>query len=149
MKYEVSAGGVIVYHSPRILYILLLKDRKGSWTFPKGLIENREKLEDTAQREIAEEVGIRKLKYIMQLTSVEYMYRWEGSLRKKTVHYFLFEVPRKVKATPQREEGILEARWFSFEKAVELIGYPKTNLRILKEVEKYEWRHREEAKKAF
>lgn len=132
MEYETSAGGVIISinHDPKIL---LLKDKRGKWTFPKGLIEPGENREQTAMREISEEVGIKNLKLLKTLTPVEYFYRWEGVLRKKTVYYYLFNGNDQENPVPQEDEGILEVRWHSFKDAKKIIGYKKTNNKILDE----------------
>lgn len=135
MIYEISAGGVIVSRQKNQLQVLLIKDKNAHWTFPKGLIEKGEKKETTAAREIAEEVGIKNLKLLSPLTPVQYLYKWNGDLRKKTVHYYLFQNGGEEHLTPQLEEGIMEVKWFAWEEAKKVVGYPKTNKRILKEAE--------------
>lgn len=137
MKYETSAGGLIISIINNKLHLLLIKDKKGKWTFPKGLIETGEQQKTTAIREIGEEVGIHKLKYLKALTPVKYFYKWEGKLRQKTVHYFLFQNVSKEKLIPQREEGIMYIRWFLWKNVVKNIGYPKTNLKLIKEIFPY------------
>lgn len=134
MKFEISAGGVIVKRVGDNFEILLLKDKAGKWTFPKGLQEKGELLAKTARREIAEEVCIKDIKLIKALTPVNYLYKWEGELVKKTVHYFLFEIKSRAHPKPQRAEGILDVQWFSNVSAQENIGYPKTNKPVLTEV---------------
>ena len=135
MIYETSAGGVIVSFKNKKPSVLLLKDKTAHWTFPKGLIEQGENREVTATREIGEEVGIRNLKLIASLKPVRYFYKWDGEIRKKTVYYYLFQNGGSEHLTPQLEEGIMEVRWFDIEEAKKTIGYPKTNLMVLKEVE--------------
>lgn len=134
MKREISAGGVIVAMIKGKWHVLLLKDKNGNWTFPKGLIEKGEAFRETAVREIGEEVGITTLKFIKGLASVDYLYKWEGNLIKKTVHYFLFENGGYEKLIPQTKEGIMDVKWFPFQEAVSLVGYPKTNQPLLKKV---------------
>ena len=133
MEYETSAGGVIVAEKNHELHVLLLKDKNGKWTFPKGLIETGEEREVAAMREISEEVGLKNLKLIAPLAPVNYLYRWEGKLKKKTVHYYLFQGKGTELATPQIEEGILQVRWFPFAEAETIIGYPQTNKKLLRE----------------
>lgn len=133
MKYETSAGGVIVAAKDKKLLVLLLQDKKGEWTFPKGLIERGENREKTAEREIAEEVGIKKLTLIASLPPVEYFYKWEGALIKKKVYYYIFRNGGEEKLIPQRDEGIMDVRWFSLAEAAKVIGYKKTNVPVLKE----------------
>ena len=135
MIYEISAGGVIIAHKNNKLQVLLLKDKTAKWTFPKGLIEDGEKKQETAAREIGEEVGIKNLKLIAPLKPVQYFYKWNGELRQKTVHYYLFRNGGEEQLTPQLAEGIMEVRFFLWEEAKKIIGYPKTNKGILEEAE--------------
>ena len=52
---EKSCGAIIVSDSGRIL---LIHQRKGHWSFPKGHVESGETEEMTALREVKEEVGL-------------------------------------------------------------------------------------------
>ncbi len=135
MKQEFSAGGIIVLKKASQVKVLLLKDKTGKWTFPKGLIDKNEDKETTAIREIGEEVGIKKLRLMGNLKPVKYFYRWEGKLVHKTVDYFLFTSSDQEKLKPQREEGILDAKWWEWNKAKEIIGYKKSNTNLLNEAE--------------
>lgn len=133
MHFESSAGGIIFSSLKNALHVLLIKDKNSRWTFPKGLIEKREKPEMTAEREIAEEVGLRQLILIAPLTAIEYFYKWEGTLIKKKVHYYVFNYKGRKKPVPQTEEGIMEVRWVEFIEALKVVGYKKTNVPLLKE----------------
>lgn len=134
MREEISAGGVVFKKTEDKFYLLLLKDQNDNWTFPKGLIEPSEDPKEAAKREIGEETGITQIEFFKELTPIQYWYKWEGNLIKKTVHYFLFEAKREEAFKPQKEEGITEVRWFSSEEAYQMVGYPKTNKKILEEV---------------
>lgn len=131
-KIEISAGGLIVTKVKNNWFILVMKDRKGVWTFPKGKIEKGEKIEETAEREIEEEVGIHGLSYRARLTPSQYWYYRNGAV-KKTVYYLLFEARTRHKPTVQAEEGISEAAWIPLSTAGKKIGYPKTNSPLLVE----------------
>jgi len=133
MNTETSAGGIIVYRNNQTWEILVMKDRKGAWTFPKGKVEGEEGLEHAAIREITEEVGLTNLSLIAPLTPVTYWY-FRGDSIKKTVQYFLFRSETKQTPIVQTEEGISEAKWVDMETALTIIGYPQTNLPLLKDV---------------
>ncbi len=133
MRIEISAGGIIFRKKNDTLEILLLKDSKGKWTFPKGLVEKDEDRVDTAQREIAEEVGLKNTHFVAVADKVEYFYRWEGELVKKTVYYFIFSFTGEETPVPQTEEGIQEVQWFDPDEAVSLLGYKKSNKKILED----------------
>lgn len=107
-----------------------MKDMNKSWTFPKGLMEKNEKPKVTAEREISEELGVTGLKLKGKLKDIEYWYKRNGLIH-KTVHYYLFEVKGNPKIKTQKEEGISEAKWFDIGEAKNIIGYPKTNVKLL------------------
>jgi len=130
MRTERSAGGVIVRNIHGVWLILVLQDMNDSWTFPKGKIDAGETPEQTARREIVEEVGIRSLTTITKLPDTRYTYKKDGLIR-KTVLYFLFESKGNETIMNQTEEGIHNATWIPIEKAIEIIGYQKTNKPLL------------------
>lgn len=133
MKYELSAGGVVVKKVKTSYLILLLKDKNNNWTFPKGLIEENEVPQKAAIREIREETGIKKVTFIKQITPIRYYYKFDSKIINKTVLYFLFETKGSQKPVPQKEEGIQEVRWFDIKEVEKMIGYKKTNENIIKE----------------
>jgi 8-oxo-dGTP pyrophosphatase MutT (NUDIX family) len=132
MMKELSAGGIIFYRGTTGVMVLVMKDRKGVWTFPKGKIEEGEDLETTAVREIAEEVGIRNLTLVGALTPASYWYFRTLPIR-KTVHFFVFLSKSPQKPVVQTEEGITAATWLPVEEAKKVIGYPNTNLPLITE----------------
>lgn len=136
MRTEASAGGVIVRSKRRSWQVLLMRDRKGNWTFPKGLIEGGEDASRTALREIQEELGLSQLRLLEKLNTIQYYYQREGLIN-KTVYYFLFLNESDKRLRVQKEEGITEARWLSFAVALRTIGYPKTNRLLLLEAQKF------------
>jgi len=130
MKTEKSAGGIIVRKIQNNWHVLLMRDMNNTWTFPKGIIEDKENAHDAAKREIYEEVGLSNLTSIKQLGSVEYFYRRNGRIQ-KTVHYYLFLSRGRKKPVSQKNEGIKDAAFFPFEKAISSVGYAKTNKPLL------------------
>jgi 8-oxo-dGTP pyrophosphatase MutT (NUDIX family) len=50
-----AAGGVVLAGDE----VLLIRDRYGRWTFPKGHVEPGETDEEAARREVEEETGVR------------------------------------------------------------------------------------------
>jgi 8-oxo-dGTP pyrophosphatase MutT (NUDIX family) len=135
MKTEISSGGIVVRKIRNAWHVLILRDMSNNWTFPKGMIEEGESKKDAAVREIGEEVGLTKLKYINALSSIEYVYK-RGSLIHKTVHYFLLRAVGTEKIVCQTTEGIKEAKWVPFDQAIACIGYEKTNIPLLKKAQK-------------
>lgn len=126
-KTEYSCGGIVYYKISNKIQILIIKDPKGNWTFPKGLVEKDEEPLDAAKREIKEETGIDKIIFRSDLGDVKYVYTFKNTFVKKTVHYFLFELIKMIKPKPQKEEGIKAAKFINFDTASQIINYPKTN----------------------
>ena len=59
MQYEVSSGAVVFTRKENNIYFAIVKSLEGYYGFPKGNIEGNETEEETALREIYEEIGIR------------------------------------------------------------------------------------------
>lgn len=112
---ENSAGGVVFRKENGLVQILMIEDRFGHWTLPKGKQEQGETDEETAIREIREETGI-KGRIVQSLVSIQYTYEHQdfGEVE-KTVHYFLVEALTG-KETPQVEE-INGVKWLTLEEA--------------------------------
>ncbi|SFJ09225.1 NUDIX hydrolase [Thermoflavimicrobium dichotomicum] len=115
---EISAGGVVYRKRDGQIEILLIRDRFGYISLPKGKIEAGESDEETALREIQEETGISG-RVVEKLLTIQYDYEHEKKgLIHKEVNYFLVEA-LEGKETPQIEEIDMVA-WYSPEEAWEL-----------------------------
>jgi bis(5'-nucleosidyl)-tetraphosphatase len=130
VKTETSAGGVVVKKIHGSWHVLLICDMSGSWTFPKGTIEQNETKKEAAIREIAEETKLTHITYIQPLSTIQYVYRRKG-VREKTVHYYLFLGGGTEKLLGQKKEGIKDVKYVALDTASTLIGYPDTNTRLL------------------
>src|SRR5262249_1247625 len=71
--------------------ILMIQDRLGRWTIPKGHVEEGESLEQTALREVAEETGLTQFRLGEKLDKLHFFYRKEGKLIFMTTYVFLME----------------------------------------------------------
>lgn len=112
---EVSAGGVVYRRDGETIKLLLIQDRYGKIALPKGKMEARETVEQTALREISEETGIAG-KIISPLAQVHYDYKSpvHGKVN-KIVHYFLVEATGG--ATKVQIEEIRGAEWLTMHEA--------------------------------
>lgn len=119
---QFSAGGVVIRQRPGELEVLLIKDRYGRWTWPKGHIERGESPAEAALREITEETGLRGVELIEEVGLQEYYFSLSGVKIFKTVRVFLARAPIEGELKIQHEE-INDARWFSAASAVEKIEY--------------------------
>jgi len=87
----------------------------GFWEFPKGHMNEGETQLETAERELAEETGL-KLVYVLHKEPLieTYRYEIEGDTRHKQVTYYLAMVQGEVSL--QREE-VDDGKWVPLEEA--------------------------------
>ena len=131
MKLEFSAGGIIFKNTAEGRQFALILDSYNKWTFPKGRIEKGEKPERAASREVGEELGLENLKIIKLLDKIDYWFRLKGELIHKYVYFYLMEAGPKTILKAQEEE-VQEAKWFSPQEAMAILGYKKDSLKLLK-----------------
>jgi len=125
---ETSAGGVVFRMTPaengggaRPLF-LLIRDSYRNWGFPKGHVEEGERPEAAALREVAEETGLRGMSVRGAVETIDWYFRFRGRLIHKVCHFFLMETDQ-AETSPQRAEGITACRWAPFEEACQVISY--------------------------
>lgn len=126
---EFTAGGVVWRQNPAGsgIDILMIQDRMGRWTIPKGHVEQGEKLEQTAVREVREETGLVELKIGEHLDKLHFFYRKEGKLIFMTTHVYLMQALGDTDAVrPENSEGIVDVAWFPKEEALKQIEYKDT-----------------------
>ncbi|SRR6266511_4783602 len=120
------AAGCVVYRrdGTGTLLILLIHDRYGRWTLPKGHLHDGESDEDAAVREVFEETGLHG-ELGPRVGTIEYtVLSKKGAPRAKQVAFFVMRAASD-EARPQAEEGISAAGWFAPDQALALIGYPQ------------------------
>lgn len=102
MKQEIAAGGIVYKKlkaqmsnvKSHIEWLICQHSQHKGWVFPKGLIgDNRkgEAMEEAAIREVREEGGVTAQIIVPLPNNAEYVYKLEGQIIKKTVHYYLME----------------------------------------------------------
>ena len=124
---EYTAGGVVYRRVGEGIEILMIQDRLGRWTIPKGHVEAGENLTQTALREVTEETGLTHLRIGEKLDKLHFFYRKEGKLIFMTTHVFLMEAQGDTDAViPEDSEGIVDAKWFGSDEALGLIEYRDT-----------------------
>jgi 8-oxo-dGTP diphosphatase len=117
-----AAGGVVYTYDPGgRLRILLISDRYGARTLPKGHLEAGESDEVAAVREIAEETGVR-CTLASSPSRVRYPIYKKGAWRDKEVAYFLARAPFTT-PTPAPDEGITVAEWVFPDEALAGLAY--------------------------
>ena len=102
-----AAGGMVVNKKGEYLLIF----RRGKWDLPKGKMDDHEKIENTALREVSEETGASNLKLEKFITETYHIYKIEDmTILKKTSWYEMYSNGDEI-LVPQLNEDILEARW--------------------------------------
>jgi 8-oxo-dGTP pyrophosphatase MutT (NUDIX family) len=118
---EVSAGGVVYRRGEGGIEVLICKDAGyHHWVLPKGLVDAGESFEQTALREVEEEVGV-ITRLVAPLGEERYVYVARGMRVFKTVHYFLLEYVSGSEAKHDHE--MEDVRWCSLDDAIDCMGY--------------------------
>lgn len=114
---EIAAGGIVWRESGKDVELLLVhRPSYDDWGFAKGKPHQRESVEQTALREVAEECGM-KCRLGRPLGRIEYM-RPDGT--DKVVHMWAME-PVFGQFRPNRE--VDQMRWLPIEEAAALLTY--------------------------
>jgi len=109
---EVQAAGGVVENTKGDL---LLIHRNGIWDLPKGKLEEDEKPEHGAIREVQEECGIKNIDLGSQIVNTFHTYHQGGfRILKQTFWYAMHTEDKNL--TPQLEEGIDQAKWVPLNK---------------------------------
>src|SRR5687768_17963596 len=80
VRREFSAGGVLVRRLRGRWWLAAIRPGgkpEGVWALPKGLIDDGERPEETALREVGEETGAEGSP-VQKLGDVRYVYTWDG-----------------------------------------------------------------------
>lgn len=123
----VSSGGIVLREISNELKFALARDpEKGdnAWVIPKGHVKEGESLEETAIREIKEEVGLVNVKLIKYLGAIlrESIEDW-GEVVQKTIHIYLAYALNQDQTLKITDPSLTEAGWFSAEEALEVIPF--------------------------
>lgn len=127
---QLSAGGIPLALGPRgewRLALVKVSRRSGvTWEVAKGKLEPGESPEQTAVREVCEEMGIEvPLEVLHDLGSVRYGFVAPGGLpRLKTIFlYFLRPLASPDSFCPAEREGIGAVRWFDVDSAARAVRH--------------------------
>ena len=120
---EPTAGGIIFRHDKDGgVEILLIQDTKDRWTIPKGHIEEGETAQQTARREIGEEVSLFDIDILGWLGKIHFRYRRLDRLVLMTTQIYLVRANGDSDAI-KKEEWMTDIKWFKFNEALEVIEY--------------------------
>lgn len=119
---EATAGGIVYRHGKEGIEILLIQDIKDRWTIPKGHIEEGETAQQTARREIGEEVGLHNVDIQGWLGKIHFRYRRVDKLVLMTTQIYLVKALGDTNKI-QKEDIMNDIKWFKFHDALEVVEY--------------------------
>jgi 8-oxo-dGTP pyrophosphatase MutT (NUDIX family) len=122
---EATSAGAILFRDTRgRREYLLLKSRTGDWEFPKGGVEGKEELQQTAIREIEEEAGIYQFRLLDGFREdYEYVFQAGSSTIHKTVHLF---IAKSFEASAELSSEHNDLQWRDYEQAVNTLTQKST-----------------------
>ncbi|MDM9632365.1 NUDIX hydrolase [Robiginitalea aurantiaca] len=123
----VAAGGVVTNKKGKVLFIY----RNDKWDLPKGVQKKKENLEECALREVEEETGVQNLKIENFLRTTYHIFKRNGKLRLKEVHWFAMKTNYDGKLVGEEKEGIVKVKWKGPEKIRKALEKSYINIRIL------------------
>ncbi len=132
-KYIIACGGVVLNDKEELLLIF----RNGHWDLPKGKIEEAERFDECAVREVMEETGIAEPILEHFMLSTFHVYNLHNQFFLKESKWYLMRAKKTQKTfIPQVEEGITQVIWKPIDDSIELLGnsYPSF-MPLLKKIE--------------
>ena len=127
MRREFSAGGVLVRRLQGRWMVAAIRPAgkpPGIWALPKGRIDQGERGEETALREIAEETGAHG-RSLGKLGDVRYWFNWDGERIFKVVSFFLVRYAggRLGDVPAEHRHEVAEVRGLPLDEAPKLLAY--------------------------
>lgn len=119
-RVEVSAGGLVFKKIGGQWHVLVVKNSRGVWVFPKGHVEDGEDIKVAAEREVFEETGV-VAKAVKYAGSVRYTYSVGDSKVEKIVHFFVMRYVSG-KPHPDKVENV-SACFIPLTKVHKLLSY--------------------------
>ena len=136
MKNDQSMGVIVFFQFPRSVKYLLIKHRKGHWSFPKGHADKGETKLETALRELKEETGVTKIQLLKKPVLLKEAYKFTGSKGVKIlkkVNYFIAEAKSKKVKIDFME--VVNYKWCTYNAGLDKITFGGSKS-ILKKADK-------------
>ncbi|MBI3000010.1 MAG: NUDIX hydrolase [Deltaproteobacteria bacterium] len=122
---EISSGGIVYRRRRGLVEVALIRSR-ARWCLPKGHVEEGERLQETALREVKEETGLEG-RVVAKIGDITYWYTnrtKEGEPIRifKRVYFYLIRYLRG--DVRRHDQEVEEARWLPIEEARGKLSYP-------------------------
>jgi 8-oxo-dGTP pyrophosphatase MutT (NUDIX family) len=125
---NVVAGGGKVYNQNRDILFIYRNDK---WDLPKGKVENKETIEQTAIREVEEETGVTGLKIVKLLETTYHIFKRNGRYRIKITYWFEMKTAFTGQLFPQEKEGITKTEWLNAKQSKMALENSYANIKLL------------------
>lgn len=107
---NVIAGGGKVYNEKKEILFIYRNDK---WDLPKGKVEGRETIEQTAIREVSEETGVNGLEISKPLDTTYHIFKRNGRYKIKVTYWFEMKTSFTGNLYAQENEGITKVEWLN------------------------------------
>ena len=125
----VAAGAIVLNDRSEVL--LIKDDRRNSWTFPGGIVEEGEGLLDGVKREVLEETGIEiEVGELFCVTSNTCKYPGFNGVKEVPTKVMLDFVCRATGGTPRPSDENSQTAWFPLDEAQKRITAPAIAVRF-------------------
>tara|TARA_R110001583_G_C5575179_1_gene402433 strand:- start:90 stop:671 length:582 start_codon:yes stop_codon:yes gene_type:complete len=123
----VAGGGKVKNEKGEILFIY----RNDKWDLPKGKIEGKETIENTALREVTEETGVNGLEIVKPLETTYHIFKRNGRHRIKVTYWFEMKTSFNGDLYAQENEGITKVEWLNQEQTNKALENSYANIKLL------------------
>lgn len=120
---HITAGGGVLFRNTNSETEVLLIYRNGTWDLPKGKTEPGESFQESAKREVSEELGIPEPVIKEFLCTTYHEYELKGRKIGKTTYWYSMTESAHAEMNPQGEEGITDLKWTGMSRAIDMVGF--------------------------
>lgn len=122
-----AGGGKVINPKGEVLFIF----RNGKWDLPKGKAEKKEKIDETALREVEEETGVAGLQITKPLEITYHIFKRNGRNKIKITYWFEMTTSYNGKLKPEESEGITKVAWLNNEQIAEALQNSYANIKSM------------------
>jgi len=123
----VAGGGKVYNEDGDILFIY----RNDKWDLPKGKVEGKETIEQTAIREVSEETGVDGLRITKPLETTYHIFKRNGRYKIKVTYWFEMKTNFKGDLFAQENEGITKVAWLNEQQTQNALLNSYANIKLL------------------